>query len=152
MSGINKFNIRVYGLTINHKNEILLTDEIRFGMKMTKFPGGGLQFGEGTLDCLKREFLEEMNQDIRITNHFYTTDFFQETALINEKQQLISIYYCTELKNPINFNVKEKQYSFDNEFDGAQIFRWVKIDINLEKQLSFPIDQIVAKKLFENFN
>lgn len=152
MSEIKKFNIRVYGLTINHKNEILLTDEIRFGMKMTKFPGGGLQFGEGTLDCLKREFLEEMNQDILITNHFYTTDFFQETALINEKQQLISIYYCTELKNPINFNVKEKQYNFDNEIDGAQIFRWVKIDKNLEKQLSFPIDQIVAKKLFENFN
>ncbi len=36
------FNIRVYALLINEKNEVLITDEFRFGKEMTKFPGGGL--------------------------------------------------------------------------------------------------------------
>ena len=42
-----KFNIRVYGLLINDRNEILVSDEFRMGVFMTKFPGGGLKFGEG---------------------------------------------------------------------------------------------------------
>jgi 8-oxo-dGTP pyrophosphatase MutT (NUDIX family) len=48
------FNIRVYGLVIR-QGKVLLTDEIRFGIPMTKFPGGGLKPGEGTVDCLRRE-------------------------------------------------------------------------------------------------
>jgi len=44
---------------------------------MTKFPGGGLQFGEGTIDCIKREFREELGCEIGVLKHFYTTDYFQ---------------------------------------------------------------------------
>jgi ADP-ribose pyrophosphatase YjhB (NUDIX family) len=151
MSLISKFNIRVYGLTINQNNEILLTDEIHYNIKMTKFPGGGLQLGEGTIECLKREYIEEMNQKINILTHFYTTEFYHETKLIAEKQQLISIYYTTELIKPINFEISINRFSFKEEINGAQIFRWEKIDENLEKQLSFPIDKIVAKKLINTY-
>ena len=52
------FNIRVYALLINEKNEVLITDEFRFGKEVTKFPGGGLHWGEGTIDCLQRECRE----------------------------------------------------------------------------------------------
>ncbi|GAJ02545.1 unnamed protein product, partial [marine sediment metagenome] len=52
---IQHFVVRVYGLIINDKKEVLLTDEYQLGMKMTKFPGGGLEFGEGPVDCIKRE-------------------------------------------------------------------------------------------------
>lgn len=55
-------------------------------MKMAKFPRGGLQFGEVTIECLKRENIEEMNQKINILKSFYTTNIFQETTLIVEKQ------------------------------------------------------------------
>lgn len=88
-----KFNIRVYGLVINDKKQILITDEFRLGMRMTKFPGGGLRFGEGTVDCLRREFREELNSEIEIIRHFYTTDYYQPTMLLDVPQQLISIYY-----------------------------------------------------------
>jgi ADP-ribose pyrophosphatase YjhB (NUDIX family) len=118
---------------------------------MTKFPGGGLQLGEGTIECLKREYIEEMNQEINILKHFYTTEFYHETKLIAEKQQLISIYYTTELIKPINFEISINRFSFKEEINGAQIFRWEKIDENLEKQLSFPIDKIVAKKLINTY-
>lgn len=60
---ISKVNIRVYGL-IFCKGLLLITDEFRLGMPMTKFPGGGLIKGEGTIDCLKRECMEELGQEI----------------------------------------------------------------------------------------
>ena len=56
-----QFVIRVYGIIINNRNEILVSDEFQFNIKMTKFPGGGLHFGEGPEDCLRREFKEECN-------------------------------------------------------------------------------------------
>ena len=55
------FNIRVYGILKDSQNRILVTDEFIRGNYFTKFPGGGLEFGEGTRDCLKREFKEEAN-------------------------------------------------------------------------------------------
>ena len=55
----NRFNVRVYGLLLNEKEEILVTDEFRLGVLMMKFPGGGLEFGEGTIDCLRRECMED---------------------------------------------------------------------------------------------
>ena len=99
---IKHFNIRVYGLVINNKHEILLTDEYMLNRKMTKFPGGGLHFGEGPADCILREALEEFGQEVEIMHHFYTTHFFQR-ALFYSDHQLISIYYRIRFKEPIRF-------------------------------------------------
>ncbi len=74
------FNVRVYGILVNDKNQILLSDEIIRGNFYTKFPGGGLEIGEGTRECLKREFKEEMNLEVEVEKHFYTTDFYQQSA------------------------------------------------------------------------
>jgi len=74
--GIVHFNIRVYGLVLNDKNELLVTDEYCQNRYMTKFPGGGLEFGEGLIEGLQREFIEESGQAIEVISHFYTTDFF----------------------------------------------------------------------------
>ena len=41
-----RFNIRVYGFLIDER-KILVSDEFRLGMFMTKFPGAGLIYGEG---------------------------------------------------------------------------------------------------------
>jgi len=54
--------------------KVLVSDEFRLGIFMTKFPGGELNFGEGTKDCLRREFMEELNTEIDIISHYYTTD------------------------------------------------------------------------------
>jgi ADP-ribose pyrophosphatase YjhB (NUDIX family) len=139
---IIKFNLRVYGIAFNAKSEVLLTDEFRFGRRMTKFPGGGLEFGEGTLDCLKREFREEMKQEIKIIRHFYTTDYFQPTKLLKVPQQLISIYYLIELTDPDCLKTTNKRFDFA-DVEGAQSFRWVKPEDIEEEEMTFPIDRKV---------
>lgn len=134
------FNIRVYGLLVNNNREVLVTEEFRFGNKMTKFPGGGLNFGEGTLDCIKREFREELDCEIEVLGHFYTTDYFQPSAFHTD-HQLISIYYL--IKNTATISTGgalEKK-------EGAQVFRWMKISSIKESAFTFPIDRKVAMML-----
>ena len=75
---MKQFNIRVYGLLINDEQQILLSDEYRNGFAFTKFPGGGLVFGEGFSEALKREFLEEIGITIEVGELFYFNDFYQE--------------------------------------------------------------------------
>jgi len=144
------FNIRVYGILINGQNEVLLTDEFRFGIKMTKFPGGGLDYGEGTIDCLKRECFEEFEEEIDVTGHFYTTDFFQKSAF--DDKQIISIYYRISILDFNKLKVKQNKFEFEKEQEGSQVFRWIKIDDNLKYELTFPIDKIVAGMLADQFS
>ena len=142
MSSINQFNIRVYGLFINEKQEILLADEERFGMRMTKFPGGGLQFGEGTIDCMKREALEEFGQEIEVIRHFYTTDFYQK-SFFHENHQLIAIYYLATFTEPEKFRIAQKPFDFEPGLKEIVSFRYSKIEELTEEELSFPVDRFV---------
>jgi len=143
----HSFNIRVYGICVIN-NHLLLSDETFKDQKITKFPGGGLEYGEGTLDCLRREFMEEFNLPIEIEGHFYTTDFFQK-ALYFENTQLISIYYKIRLpktiKIPISINVLPTDHTT------AQRLRLVPLNTVDPKTLTFPIDQKVAEKLIQIF-
>ncbi len=141
------FVIRVYGIFVNGDNEILLTDEYRLNQQMTKFPGGGLEYGESTIDCLIREIKEECNnQEIKNIRHFYTTDFFQK-ALYFQNKQLISIYYQAQFSEPLNFRISGKPFDFDVSQNEFQSFRWAKIETLSEDDLSFPIDRFVLRKL-----
>lgn len=138
-----QFTIRVYAIIINQKNEVLLSDEYRLGMKMTKFPGGGLEFGEGTIDCLKREALEETGQEIKIIKHLYTTDYFQ-AALHNSNIQVLSIYYLAKFIKKPQFKISDKAFDFEKLEEGNQSFRWIKLKNLQEKELSLPIDKKVV--------
>lgn len=146
-----QFIIRVYGLIINSNQEVLLSDEYVNGIYMTKFPGGGLEFGEGTIDALQREFSEECNgQTITNIRHYYTTDFFQQ-ALFCDLAQLLSIYYMADLKPPICFTIDTEPFAFKSQKNSTQSFRWQKIkSLNLN-EITFPIDKFVARKLKEQF-
>jgi 8-oxo-dGTP diphosphatase len=136
------FNIRVYGLFINDDREILLADEERFGMQMTKFPGGGLRFGEGTIDCLKREVKEESGQEIEIISHYYTTDFYQQ-SLFHKTHQLIAIYYLAKFRNS-DYKTGEGPGRRKRE---KVFFRYRKLDEMKAEELSFPVDRLVLGEL-----
>ncbi len=149
-SEIKHFNIRVYGLVINDLGEVLLSDEYILDQKMTKFPGGGLQFGEGPEECIKREAREEFGQEIEIMEHFYTTGFFQR-ALFFEDHQLISIYYRIQLTQPGKLKTSEIPFDFPELVNGSQSFRWAKIKLLENEDLNFPIDRHVLKLLKEEY-
>ncbi len=148
---IKNLIIRIYGLIINNKKEVLLSDEFQLGMKMTKFPGGGMKFGEGPADCIKREAMEEFGQEIDIISHFYTTDYFQE-ALFYKNHQLISIYYLVKFIDSIRFRVSTMPFDFEKMVNGSQSFRWKAIkDLN-ENDVSFPIDKKVVGLLKDKYS
>lgn len=142
---IEKFNIRVYGLLFNHNKEVLVVDEEEYGLRFTKFPGGGLELGEGLHDGLKREWMEELQTEVDIVRHLYTTDFFQASAF-NPGHQLISIYYEVKLIRPIETTIHMHPYSFSDSVVEKLCFRWAKIDDSLIQQLTFPIDKLVAEQ------
>ena len=150
MEEAGKFVIRVYGLILNSSGEVLITDEFQLGQSMTKFPGGGLQFGEGPIKCLVREIREECNQqEIKNIRHFYTTEFFQK-ALFYPNHQLISIYYTAELVGNPSFTISDQPHQYPAGINGGQSFRWIKINMLDPSEFSFPIDKLVAAKLQES--
>jgi 8-oxo-dGTP diphosphatase len=145
----NKFNIRVYGLLINHNQEILLSDEELNGKRFTKFPGGGLEFGEGLLEGLKREFMEECNMEIEINSHFYTTDFFVQS--IFGGGQLIAVYYLVKPKNKFELKTSKISYDFIQQTSNSkQAFRFIAIKSITEAELTFPIDKHIVALLKQN--
>lgn len=140
------FNVRVYGILIDEYNNVLVSDEYIYGKYITKFPGGGLEFGEGTIDAIKREMMEETHTPVEVTGHFYTTDFFQVSAF-NPHAQVISIYYTLKALAPLQVPIKQKPFDFDELKEGAIAFRLIcKASIS-EEQFTFPIDKKVAGML-----
>jgi len=132
---MKRFNVRVYGLWIIN-NEVLVSEELIAGAKIVKFPGGGLEWGEGTIDAVKREWKEEMNTEIRVLDHFYTTDYFQKSAW--DESQVISIYYFVEPLQAIDIPHQ----------NGREHFYFVPIADTLSI-LTLPIDIVASKKLIE---
>ncbi|HWZ14047.1 MAG TPA: NUDIX hydrolase [Mucilaginibacter sp.] len=139
------FNVRVYGLLINDQNEVLISDEQEYGIRFTKFPGGGLEFGEGLIDGLKREFVEECNVEVEILEHFYTTDFFVKSAF--NESQVVSVYYRVKNTTELNLNIKTLVFDFDGDGDILQSFRLVKVADLAPEDFMFPTDQHVVKLL-----
>lgn len=142
-------SIRVYGLLINANEEILISDEKEYGMLFSKFPGGGLEYGEGTIDGLKREFIEECNAEIEVLKHFYTTDFFVKSAFSDA--QIVSIYYKVKNILPLKLAIKYKPFDFDEHGEVLQAFRWVKLKQLQVEDVTFPIDKHVVKLLREEY-
>lgn len=147
------FSVRVYGILINEKNQVLVSDEHIRGSYYTKFPGGGLEFGEGTRDCLKREFMEEMNLNVEVTDHLYTTDFFQMSAF-RPDQQIIAIYYAAKALESITVPLREKPFDFDEKQNEVysrtgetETFRFIEWDDFSADSVTLPIDKVVVALL-----
>jgi ADP-ribose pyrophosphatase YjhB (NUDIX family) len=151
------FTIRVYGLLITEDNKVLVSDEYIRGNYYTKFPGGGLEFGEGTRECLAREFMEEMNLKVRVGDHLYTTDFFQISAFDNT-HQIVSIYYWVQPLEELKVPLREKHFDFDeaqmavyHETGETETFRMIHLNEFSPDSVSLPIDKVVAEIVKGNY-
>lgn len=136
MQSAKRFNIRVYGIWL-HDGHVLVNEELIRGRKVIKFPGGGLDWGEGTIDCLKREWMEELNLEIEILDHYYTTGFFQQSAF--DDSQVLSIYYLVSgdaSRTIINNIPEERTY-------------WMPVSHITDDTFTLPIDKIVGMMLIK---
>ena len=155
---MERFNIRVYGILINEQKEVLVSDEFIRGNYYTKFPGGGLELGEGTRDCLKREFMEEMGLKVEVGEHLYTTDFFQMSAF-RPDHQIISIYYMVKPLEEITVRLSLSAFDFDehqmaryrlhNETESFRFIDWKNFS---EDSVSLPIDKVAVRMVKEKFS
>lgn len=137
---------------INEQKQVLVSDEFIRGGYYTKFPGGGLEFGEGTLECIVREWQEELAQEIKVVEHIYTTDFFQISAFDNTSQ-ILSIYYLVKptsaftapiIANPFDFEIPEGI----EEVEGV---RWIEWNDFSSEAVTLPIDKVVADLVKERY-
>jgi ADP-ribose pyrophosphatase YjhB (NUDIX family) len=148
---IDRFTIRVYGILADDNKRVLVSDEFIKGSYFTKFPGGGMEFGEGTRDCLKREFKEETGLDVVVGEHVYTTDYFQVSAF-NNRDQIISIYYHVHADRLDGLTIKTKTFDFDphqiaDKNGQSEVLRWIEWNALNEECVSLPIDKIVVRML-----
>jgi len=133
------FNIRIYGLLI-HENKILIIREPFAGTIINKFPGGGLEYGEGTIDCLKREFLEELNLETEAENHFYTQDFFLQSRF-DENEQILMIYYKVRAKDISQLEIIDPD---------IQELIWKDLSKLTVEDVTLPTDKLVVEMLLKS--
>ena len=118
---------------------MLVNEEIIRGRRFVKLPGGGLELGEGLVDGLKREWQEELSLKIEVLSHYYTTDFFQQSAF--DDSQVISIYYLVRASasDPIrNAVAGERSY-------------WLPLHEITDDTFALPIDRVVGNMLAAGF-
>jgi len=133
------FNIRVYGLLI-HENKILIIREPFAGTMIDKFPGGGLEYGEGLKDCLQRELMEELNLEIEIEKHFYTQDFFLASRF-DDSEQIIMVYYKIKAKDISELKVIDPE---------IQELIWMDLKELSPENVTLPTDKLVVEMLLGN--
>jgi len=134
--------LRVYGLLI-HQGRVLVSDELIKGQRITKFPGGGLEYGEGLKDCLVREIREEIGVEALDLHHFYTTDFFQQSAFHRSPMQVVSVYYTFRVADPDALPVVQVPFMGINDPGDQEVFRWLDIAAGVQNDFSLPIDRVV---------
>ena len=139
MNGIDRFNLRVYGIHVQ-EGQLLVTDEIRGHMPMTKLPGGGLEFGEGLEEGLKREWQEELQAEIEVGDIFFVNRFFLKSAF-RKRDQVICFYFPVTPISPLIGTFTQQPLDFPSQENDQQVFRWVPLHSLSPDDFTFPVDK-----------
>lgn len=148
MSSIDKFTIRVYGLAYQ-EGKILLNSENIDGFQMLKFPGGGLEFNEGLIDGLRREFLEELETELVEVDHLFTNPHFIQSSF-RENEQVLAVYYKVKLASPLGKteSVQPTRMGKENHIRS----NWVPIHKLLWQELTFETDRVALRLLMDQIS
>ncbi len=134
---VSKFNIRVYGIW-QKDDKILVSNEEIKGFKMLKLPGGGLEYGEGPVECVKREFMEELGVKIEVKGHVHTTENFIQ-SVFKEEDQVVAIHYLVHTEE----TVRTMSTAQPTRLGGTNYhnFEWRVLDEVLISQMTFEMDR-----------
>lgn len=140
---MNRFTQRTYGILINKKQEVLISDEFRLGRYFRKFPGGGVEKGEGILDALKREFKEELSLEIDSHEFLFFNDYFQQSSF-DPNIQVTCFYYLVKCSGAQDLKLESYEIPLTEDGEKQQ---WISInELNIET-LTFPIDRDALRTL-----
>lgn len=141
-----RFNVRVYGVIVNRRNEILVSDEYHYNTFMRKFPGGGLQFGEGPRSALQRELQEELGFSLHTLTHFHTTDIFVQ-SVFNKDHQVLGIYFTGRALPDMEELYREAPLT--PTLNGMEIFHWKSVEAIDPDEFTFPVDKQAMRVFLE---
>ena len=102
-----KINVRVYMVVIREGlsgPEVLVSYERlpKLGGVM-KFPGGGLEWGEGPAACLRREALEELGQPVAIDRLCHISEQAYVSSF-DDTHQVMAVHYSARLLDEPRFD------------------------------------------------
>lgn len=139
------FNLRAYGVLIEDGAVLLSREWLPiYPSGMTKFPGGGVELGEGVGEALVREFQEELGIQIRLGKVLHVPHKFLKSAF--DQSQLVSIYFQV-FRVEGEIETKRKEYLTDRGGKAAQKFLWKSREELDPERLTFPFDQELASKI-----
>ena len=150
---VRRFNVRVYFFLLDRPlidgqpdpdSQVLLSDEFLSGKNCTKWPGGGLEFGEGPRECALREAEEELGQPIALGPLVHATGNFVRSSWRGEEQVLCQ-YYLATLISPVEFRVATELHAYPGE--NAESFRWKPLSKVDKQDLTFEVDQDAIQAL-----
>ena len=140
---MNLLTQRAYGILINEAQEVLISDEFRFGRYFRKFPGGGVEKGEGIIDALKREFQEELSLEIDAHEFLFFNDYFQQSSF-DPFPQVTCFYYLVQCSGAKDMILKSYVTPLTEDGEKQQ---WIPIKKLNVASLTFPIDRDALRTL-----
>lgn len=122
---------------------MLVSHESGGGLNFTKFPGGGVEYGEGLADALLREFHEETGLKI-IGHQLHHINENLIASAFNPEEQLIAVYYSVQTSGTID------KYAFEEEKWGKPYFvklEWIPLSDVKPELFRWPADKQAVEKL-----
>lgn len=128
-----KIRSMVMGIVLNG-NKVLLTEHFSKEYPFYRCIGGGIEFFEKSIDAIKREFKEEINEDINVDEYLgLAEELFMHKG--KKGHQMIQLYKVSI----DNKNLKEEYPILDDDVTA----KWIDIeDIISGKKIVYP--EIVA--------
>ena len=120
----------VGALIFNPEGKLLLVKTHKWKGKYT-IPGGHVELGEGLLDALKREILEETGLELIKSKFLCYQEFIYDESFYEKRHFIFFDFICY---------VNNGQVQLNNE---AQEFVWVDI----KEAYSYPIDSYLRYSL-----
>jgi ADP-ribose pyrophosphatase YjhB (NUDIX family) len=149
MNQPKRFNVRVYGLCVEN-GALLVSEEKHHKTNMRKFPGGGLEYGEGLAECLKREWQEELEVDIEVLGDvFYANEFFIQSRF-DPGDQVLALFYKVKMLHQPRVPLSPTGLDYDCSNDGDMAFRFIPLKEVSSDLFTFPADKAVVEKLLNS--
>ena len=96
-----RFNVRAYMVVVQEGKVLVSYERLPMGGVM-KFPGGGVEWGEGPAAAIRREALEELGQSVTVDALLHVSQKAHISSF-DEHQQVLAIHHLARFDGPVRF-------------------------------------------------